>query len=142
MGVVQRESMKRGNERRKNIPGVRVLFFGHTAALGGGEIALLNLLRNLDYKKVRPIVVLGAEGPLAEQLSPIVPTYIVPLSPHVAKAKKDTLGMTTLTLSKPTSSEELPGVYRCVRLFGTFATELRMTTFLDRLCELSGSCVA
>jgi len=80
--------MKRGNEGRKSIAGVRVLFFGHTAALGGGEIALLKLLRNLDYNKVKPIVVLGAEGPLAEQLKPIVPTYVVPLSPHVAKAKK------------------------------------------------------
>ena len=88
--------MKRGNEGRKSIAGVRVLFFGHTAALGGGEIALLNLLRNLDCNKVKPIVVLGAEGPLAEQLNPIVPTYVVPLSPHVAKAKKDTLGMATL----------------------------------------------
>src|SRR5712672_3717400 len=88
--------MKRGNERPKSITGVRVLFFGHTAALGGGEIALLNLLRNIDYEKVKPIVVLGAEGPLAEQLNPIVPTYVIPLSPDVAKAKKDTLSMKTL----------------------------------------------
>ncbi len=116
--MVQRESMKRGNERRKNIPGVRVLFFGHTAALGGGEIALLNLLRNLDYEKVRPIVVLGAEGPLAAQLSPIVPTYIVPLSPHVAKAKKDTLGMTTL--------------FRAREVLSVFAYIFRLVLFIRR----------
>jgi glycosyltransferase involved in cell wall biosynthesis len=118
IALIQRESMKRKNERRKSIHGVRVLFFGHTAALGGGEIALLNLLRNLDYDKVKPTVVLGAEGPLAEQLHPIVPTYVVPLSPQVAKAKKDMLGLTTL--------------FRAREVLSVFAYILRLVLFIHR----------
>jgi len=42
---------------------IRVLFFDHTAALGGGEIALLNLVRHLDPAKMKPIVLLATDGP-------------------------------------------------------------------------------
>jgi glycosyltransferase involved in cell wall biosynthesis len=110
--------MKRRNKRPEEDRGLRVLFFGHTAAMGGGEIALLNLLRNLDTEKAKPIVVLGAEGPLAEQLRPIVPTYVVPLSPHVAKAKKDTLGMATL--------------FRAREVLSVFAYIFRLVLFIRR----------
>jgi glycosyltransferase involved in cell wall biosynthesis len=75
---------------------IRVLFFDHTATLGGGEIALLNLVRHLDPKRVKPVVVLGADGPLAERLRREVNTYILPLSPRLAALKKDTLGIATL----------------------------------------------
>jgi glycosyltransferase involved in cell wall biosynthesis len=74
----------------------RILFFDHTAALSGGEIALLNLLCHLDPKKITPVVVLGAEGPLAEQLRRIVETHVLPLSPRVTGQRKDTLGIKTL----------------------------------------------
>jgi glycosyltransferase involved in cell wall biosynthesis len=86
----------------KLIPGVqalsdtRVLLFDHTAALGGGEIALANLVRHLDLKKVRPIVVLASDGPLVERLSAIADTYVLPLSPRVVTHKKDKLGIATL----------------------------------------------
>ena len=75
---------------------VRVLFVDHTAAMSGGEIALFNLLRFLDPAKVEPVVVLGAEGPLAEKLRAIAETHVLPLSPRVAGQKKDKLGIRTL----------------------------------------------
>jgi glycosyltransferase involved in cell wall biosynthesis len=75
---------------------LRVLFFDHTAALSGGEIALLNLVGHLDLKKITPVVVLGAEGPLAEQLRPIAETHVLPLSSRVTGQRKDTLGIKTL----------------------------------------------
>jgi len=75
---------------------IRVLFFDHTAALGGGEIALLNLVRHLDPTKVKPVVVLAADGLLAERLRPAIETYILPLAPDVASIKKDTLSISTL----------------------------------------------
>jgi glycosyltransferase involved in cell wall biosynthesis len=73
-----------------------VLFFDHTATLGGGEIALMNLVRHLDPRKVKPVVVLAADGALAERLRPTIETYILPLAPNVASIKKDTLGVSTL----------------------------------------------
>lgn len=45
----------------------RILFLGHTAVLSGGEIALARLLAALG-DHVDPLVVLGEEGPLADQL--------------------------------------------------------------------------
>jgi glycosyltransferase involved in cell wall biosynthesis len=78
------------------LPGARVLFLDHTAAMSGGEIALLNLLRFLDPEKVQPVVVLGAEGPLAEKLRAIAETHVLPLSSRVAAQKKDKLGIGTL----------------------------------------------
>ena len=74
----------------------RVLFLDHTAALGGGEIALFNLVRSLDSRKFRPIVVLGADGPLADRLRSIAQTNILPLAASVANQKKDKLGVATL----------------------------------------------
>jgi glycosyltransferase involved in cell wall biosynthesis len=74
----------------------RVLLFDHTAALGGGEIALANLVRYLDLKKVKPIVVLASDGPLVERLRAVADTYVLPLSPRVVTHKKDKLGIATL----------------------------------------------
>ena len=73
-----------------------VLLFDHTAALGGGEIALANLVRYLDLKKVKPIIVLASDGPLVERLRAVAETYVLPLSPRVVTHKKDKLGIATL----------------------------------------------
>jgi glycosyltransferase involved in cell wall biosynthesis len=78
------------------VPAVRVLFFDHTAALGGGEIALLNLVRHLDSEKVKSIVVLGSDGPLVERLGTQIESYVLPLPSGVADSKKDSLGVATL----------------------------------------------
>lgn len=82
-------------EARAEAP-VRVLFVDHTAAMSGGEIALFNLLRFLDPAKVQTVVLLGAEGPLAEKLRTITETHILPLTSGVASQKKDKLGIGTL----------------------------------------------
>jgi len=78
------------------LPAFRVLFFDHTATLGGGEIALLNLVRHLDSERVKSIVVLGSDGPLVERLGTEIESYVLPLPSGVADSKKDSLGVATL----------------------------------------------
>jgi glycosyltransferase involved in cell wall biosynthesis len=68
------------------------MYFDHTAMLGGGEIALLNLISNLDREVVRPLVVLCSDGPLAEALRPIAEVKVLELSDEIRRAKKDGLG--------------------------------------------------
>ena len=76
---------------------VTVLFVDHTANMGGGEIALLNLVRRLDPRKYRPVVVLFADGPLRARLTEAgVETHLLPLSGTVADARKDALGARSL----------------------------------------------
>jgi glycosyltransferase involved in cell wall biosynthesis len=75
---------------------IRVLFFNHTAAQGGAEIALLNLMRHLDFRKITPIVVFAAEGPIVEKIRPIVQTHVIPLARDVVEARKDSLGLASL----------------------------------------------
>lgn len=71
----------------------RILYFDHTAKLGGGEIALLHLLRRLDREHYFPVVALASDGPLREKLEEIdIETHIVPLAPEVVEIRKDTLG--------------------------------------------------
>ncbi|MEA3212761.1 MAG: hypothetical protein QOE70_5818 [Chthoniobacter sp.] len=75
----------------------RILFFDHTAALGGGEIALLHLVAALDLDRFRPLVVLGSEGPLREKLEHAgIETQVLPLSPDVVQTRKGSLGSGSL----------------------------------------------
>ncbi len=46
----------------------RVTFLDHCARMGGGEIALLHLVEELDISKVSPSVLLGEEGLLHSEL--------------------------------------------------------------------------
>jgi glycosyltransferase involved in cell wall biosynthesis len=92
-----------------------VLFFDHTAALGGGEIALANLVRHLDRKKIKPIVVLGAEGPLADQLRLTTETHVLPLSADVTMQKKDSLGFASLF-----RIGEAVSIFQYIRLLARF----------------------
>jgi glycosyltransferase involved in cell wall biosynthesis len=72
------------------------LFLDHTAKLGGGEIALLNLLRQLrlDHREVvEPHVVLFEDGPLRGRLEEAgVGVQVLPLAADLAKASKDNIG--------------------------------------------------
>jgi glycosyltransferase involved in cell wall biosynthesis/uncharacterized protein involved in exopolysaccharide biosynthesis len=70
----------------------RVLYFDHTAMLGGGEIALLNLVRLIDRTVVYPVIVLGAEGPLAAALRSVAEVHILALPDEIRAAKKDKIG--------------------------------------------------
>lgn len=70
---------------------LRVLLFDHVAALSGGEIALLNLVKHLDRRFVEPVVLLGEEGPLADKLRPFAQVHVMPIRGDVVRARKDTL---------------------------------------------------
>jgi glycosyltransferase involved in cell wall biosynthesis len=74
---------------------IRVLFFDHTAELGGGEIALADLIRHLDRGRVEPIVLLGSKGPLEERIGGFAPVDVVPIDSAVVGARKDALGLVT-----------------------------------------------
>ncbi len=70
-----------------------VLFFDHTAKMGGGEIALLNLVTHLDRRRYDPVVVLAMDGPFREKLAASgVETHVLPLSRGVGEVRKDSLG--------------------------------------------------
>jgi glycosyltransferase involved in cell wall biosynthesis len=47
----------------------RVAYFDHTAALGGAEVALLNLIGAIDRGRWEPIAVIGEDGPLVRKLT-------------------------------------------------------------------------
>jgi glycosyltransferase involved in cell wall biosynthesis len=83
-------------KKRMKAP-LRVLYFDHTAELGGGEIALADLTRHLDPGRVSARVLLSADGPLVGRLEGHIPVDVLPLSPTVVKARKDSLGLRTLT---------------------------------------------
>lgn len=69
-----------------------VLFFDHTALLGGGEIALLHLVTRIDRTKYRPVVLLSEAGPLADRLREAgVETNLLELPDTIRTARKDTL---------------------------------------------------
>ena len=75
----------------------RVLFVDHTAKMGGGEIALLNLVQNLDRSRFEPVVALFSDGPLGDRLRDLkIETHVVPLSTRVLESRKDALGFSTL----------------------------------------------
>lgn len=74
-----------------------ILYADHTAKLGGGEIALLNLLSALDRTRYRPLVVLAEDGPLVEKLRAAgIETTVLPLDLALRETRKDTLGAGSL----------------------------------------------
>ncbi len=46
----------------------KILFTDHQAELGGGEIELLEIIKNINLEKFYPVVLLGATGPFYEAL--------------------------------------------------------------------------
>lgn len=75
---------------------LRVLYIDHTAKIGGGEIALFNLVRYIDRSAVEPLVLLFEDGPLHDRLIPVATTRVLSLDSAVAKANKDALGVGSL----------------------------------------------
>jgi glycosyltransferase involved in cell wall biosynthesis len=71
---------------------LKVMLFDHTAQLGGGEIALLEMVGHFDRTRVTPIVVVASEGPLPDRMRKIAETHVLPLDPDVVQARKDDLG--------------------------------------------------
>ena len=71
---------------------LRIAIVDHTAALGGGEIALLNFVSRLDREKYDPLVILFSDGPLRHKLAEAgVRIAMFPLNPRVNNVRKDTL---------------------------------------------------
>ncbi len=96
---------------------VRILFVDHTAAMGGGEIALLNLVRHLDQKRYMPVVALLSDGPLREKLIAAgAEVHLLPLNPQVINTRKDSLGGKT--------------IFRVRDVFSTMKFTWRMSRFI------------
>ena len=75
----------------------RVLFVDHIAAMGGGEIALLNLVRALDRSRYEPVVLLMSDGPLRARLQDAgIETHLFTLPDSIVHARKDGLGGSSL----------------------------------------------
>lgn len=75
----------------------RVLFFDHTAVWSGGEIALFNLVNELDKSRFKPIVLLGSGGPLVEKIQESgIELHILPLDASIGDTRKDSLGIGSL----------------------------------------------
>jgi glycosyltransferase involved in cell wall biosynthesis len=75
----------------------RVLFFDHTAQMGGGEVALLNLVKYLDRRRYEPVVLVGADGPLVSRLQEAgVETHVLAVDPRIGRTRKDSLGGGTI----------------------------------------------
>ena len=109
----------------------RIVFIDHTAALGGGEIALLNLVRHLDRSRHEPLVILFSDGPLVEKLRALgVAVHLFSLSPGVVAARKDSLGVATLLrvgdlLSALLRTYRLAGLIRALKADVVHANSLK-----------------
>lgn len=77
-------------------PPKRILFVDHTASLGGGELALLALVRQLDRSRFEPVVLLFSHGPLEVELRSIAETHVLSLATELANSRKDTVGISAL----------------------------------------------
>ena len=74
-----------------------ILYLDHTAKMGGGEIALLNLVMALNPAQYRPLVLLAEDGPLAAKLRDAgIDTTILPLDSALRETRKDSLGVGSL----------------------------------------------
>jgi glycosyltransferase involved in cell wall biosynthesis len=69
-----------------------ILFYDHVAKLSGAEILLWHLASNIDREKFHPVVVLGEDGPLKEQLKASgIETHVLLLPDAIQNTRKDDL---------------------------------------------------
>jgi len=93
------------------------LYVDHTAVMGGGEIALLQLVRNLDPARFTPTVALLSEGPLAEELTAAnVRTILIRAASELVEARRDK-----------------PPLSRSAAMPGAIATILRIAKVVEQL---------
>jgi glycosyltransferase involved in cell wall biosynthesis len=106
---------------------VRVAVLDHTAALGGAELALLRTCAALDPARVEVVVVLFADGPLAERLRATgVEVRVLPLDPEVAGTDRHAAGRPALR----TAAATVPFVGRLARLLRELDPDVVHTTSL------------
>ena len=97
----------------------RVLFVDHTATLGGGELAMLNLVRHLDRRRYDPSVLLFSTGNLNAKLAEAgVMCHVLPLDKSVLHARKNALG--------------LGSVMRLMAVFRVIVHAFRVAAFVRR----------
>jgi len=108
---------------------LRVLYLDHTAKIGGGEIALVNLLRHLDRSVVFPIALLFMEGPLRERLVGCCDMHVIPLADSALTANKDGLGWRSL-LQLRASLSVLLHIWRVVQFARKMEIDLIHTNSL------------
>ena len=83
--------------RRSDNAPAPILYLDHTAKMGGGEIALLNLVSALNRTHFEPVVVLASEGPLVGRMRDAgVETHVLPLDASLIETRKDSLGPRSL----------------------------------------------
>ena len=91
------DTLLRSREDTKTSPCRTILYLDHTAKMGGGEIALLNLICALDKERYRPVVVLASDGPLVARLQAAgIETRVELLAPAVLETRKDSIGPKSL----------------------------------------------
>jgi glycosyltransferase involved in cell wall biosynthesis len=108
---------------------IRVLFIDHTAVLSGGELAMLEALREIDPAEMECAVVLGADGPLVSVISALVPVYVIPVSRRVLETRKDTLtGKNLVLLSHIAAS--VPYIFKLRRFIRAWQPDIVHTNSL------------
>lgn len=75
---------------------LRVLYVDHTAKLGGGEIAIRNLIQALSTSSIEPVFLSFEEGPLVDQLRDSVSVHVIVLKKSVASASRQSLGFASI----------------------------------------------
>jgi glycosyltransferase involved in cell wall biosynthesis len=116
-------------KENKLSPPKRVLLFDHTAQLGGGELALLDLVRFFDRRRVWPIVLLGSNGPLADRIREIAEVHILEISSDVLHTRKDSIG-TSSVLRLKTAVDVFSYVLRLIEFIHVHDIELIHTNSL------------
>src|SRR5438105_280679 len=72
----------------------RIAYVNHTAVLGGAEVALQNLVSQLDRKRWEPYAVIGERGPLVQGLeSSRVHVDVLELPPALAQIRQGDLSV-------------------------------------------------
>lgn len=71
----------------------RIAYINHTAALGGAEVALHNLVAHLDRRRWEPHAVIGNAGPLVERLrASDVDVEVLELAPTLGRIRQGEIG--------------------------------------------------
>lgn len=69
----------------------RILYLDHTSVLGGGELALLALVKELDRTRFDPVVLLFSEGPLVGEMRSIAETHVLPMPQELVDARRESM---------------------------------------------------
>jgi glycosyltransferase involved in cell wall biosynthesis len=78
----------------------RILFIDHTSVLGGGELALLALVRTIDSSLHQPKVLVFSNGPLAEEMQTLADTVVLTLPDELLGAKRTSMRVQRLPVKE------------------------------------------